>query len=117
MSQIKHNSGLSEQVSEIGFDTVKFFSGPITTTAYTLSIEPPARRIIVRNASQTNDLFVRINNGAATATESLVPGNNIKICALCVFTMDFDTINEVSLVAGSGTVEVECLLGWKGVVC
>ena len=115
MSQIRHNSGLSEQVSEIGFDTVKAFGGSVTSTAFTLTIDPPARRLTLRNAGTVNDIYLRINDSPATSSISLVPGDDIKIGPLCVFSMDFDTLNEISIVTSSGTSEIEGILGWKGI--
>lgn len=116
MANIKHNSGLPELMSEIGFDTVKYFGGAITSTAHTFTINPPAKRLIIRNAGSTTALFIRVNDGAAQVIESLTPGEDIKVSAGCTFNMDYDTINQLSLVS-SGTTTVEGILGWKGIVC
>lgn len=116
MSQIRHNNGLSEQVSEIGFDTVKYFEGDITSTATCITVEPPARRLRIRNANSTDSVFVRINECPADTIVSLTPGDDIRIGPLCEFNMDFDTINKFSMVAsGTTPVTVEGLLGFKGI--
>jgi hypothetical protein len=45
----------------------------------------------------------------------MVPGDNIKIAAGCQFEMDFDILENISLITAGNNVEVEALLGWKGI--
>jgi len=113
MSNIRHNGGLPEVVSEAGFSNVKYFESNVTSTATTLGISPPARRVVVRNRSGTQDVYLRLDGEVATTAVGLPPSDNIKISPGSTFTMDFDSISTVSLVS-SGTVFIEGLLGFKG---
>jgi hypothetical protein len=114
-SHIRHGGGLNQTVIELGFDTVKFFEGTITTTPLTISITPPARRLILRNTGNTA-VWLNITGDAAAATASLTPGDNIKIDTNCTFNMDFDTLTSISLVTGSSSTTVEGTIGFKGIV-
>ena len=114
MAKLAHSGGLVEAVLELGFDSVKYFEGDITDTASGFTISPPARRLTVLNKSTTDDVFLRINGSPATTSVSFTPGDNIKIGPECTFNMDFDTLNEISLVTETGiTVPIEGLLGFK----
>ena len=115
-TQISHNGGLADVVLELGFDTVKYFEGVITSTASGFNISPPARRVIVNNRNENGDVYLRINDGTATTDVAFIPGNNIKISPGCSFSMDFDSIKEISLVTAGESVQVEGILGWKGSV-
>ena len=118
MAEIKHSGGLVEAVLELGFDQVKYFEGTITSTATGFTISPPARRLTINNRSETGDVFLRINASPATTSVSFTPGDDVKIGALATFTMDFDSLIEVSFVANTGeSVNIEGLLGFKGTVC
>lgn len=112
MGSIKHNMGIQTLVSEIGFETVKYFETTIGTSATTISIDPPARRIILRNTSTSAPVYLRVNGGAATTSVGLIPGEDIKVPAQGIFTMDYDTINEVSFIALEN-VFIEAMLGFK----
>ena len=114
MSHIIHKGGLPELFSEIGFSVVKYFEGTISSTATTIDLGPPCKRVVIRNTDTTNSLYIRVDGQVATASVGIVPGDNIKIPGLGVFTMDFDTVHSVSLITASGTVFVEGILGFKG---
>ncbi len=117
MAEIRHNGGIVSAYLELGFDQVKYFEGTISPTATGFTISPPARRLTVNNRSETNDVFLRINDSPAIASVSFTPGDDIKIGALASFVMDFDALHEVSFVANTGeTVDIEGLIGFKGVV-
>lgn len=113
MANIRHNGGLPELVSEAGFSNVKYFETTITATPTTLSVAPPARRVIVRNRSGAQDVYLRLDGDIASTAVSVVPGDNIKIGPGSIFNMDFDSIDTISLVS-SGTVFIEGVLGFKG---
>lgn len=115
MSNIAHKGGLPELVSEIGFDLVKYFEGTITGSAYTFDINPPAKRLTLRNKSLTDSVYLNVTGNNAVASVSLVPGDNIKIDSQGVFIMDFDSLDSISLITGGGSVIIEGILGWKGV--
>ncbi len=112
-AQVKHSGGLVDAIIELGFDNVKYFEGDITDTAVGFTISPPARRIIVNNKSTTADVFLRINDSPATSSVGFTPGDNIKIGPECNFSMDFDTLNQVSFITGGTTVSIEGILGFK----
>ena len=114
MANIAHKGGLPDLFSEIGFDVVKYFEGTISGTAFTMGIDPPAKRVIIRNADATNSVYLNVNGGSAIAFASLVPGDNIKIPGGAIFTMDFDSISQISLVTSGSAVFTEGTLGWKG---
>jgi hypothetical protein len=117
-TQMRHSGGLVDVVLELGFDQVRYFEGDITGTATGFTISPPARRITVINQDSTNDVFLRINppdGEVAETTVGFTPGDNIKIGPGCNFTMDFDSLSEISLVTEGATVAVEGILGWKGI--
>ncbi len=116
MAQIAHNGALIDAVLELGFDQVKYFESSIADTATGFTISPPARRIILNNRSETEDVYLRINGSPATTAVSFVPGDDIKIGPGCSFTMDFDSITEISLVTAGGTADIEGILGFKGTV-
>ena len=113
-TQMHHNAGLVDVVSEVGFDAVKYFEMDATSTAQMLSITPPAKRLTLRNTSTTEDIYFNILGDDAVASASSIPGDNIKLGPGCTFTMDFDTLTNVSIVSGGGTASVEGWLGWKG---
>ena len=115
MARIKHSGGLLDATIELGFDVVKYFEGNISSTASGFNISPPARRIIVRNTSSTNDVFLNVIGNNATTSVSFVPGDNIKVATQGTFTMDFDSLTSVSFITASGTAFIEGLLGFKGV--
>ena len=114
MANINHNKGLPELVAQVGFSIVKYFEGNISSSPTTLSIDPPARRLLLHNTDKTNSVYFRVNKGAATTAVGLIPGDDIKVAAGGIFIMDFDTIHELSLVSGS-VVFVEVTLGFQGV--
>lgn len=114
MSNILHKGGLPDLVSEIGFSVVKYFEGTIGSTATTIGLDPPCKRVVIRNTSQSIPVYLRVDGIIATSTASIVPGDNIKIAALGTFIMDFDTVDSVSLITASGTAFVEGILGFKG---
>jgi len=114
MANIAHKGGLPGLISEIGFDVVKYFEGTITGTAFTLSIDPPAKRVIIRNTDTTTPVYLNVNGGIAVASASLTPDDNVKIPADAVFTMDFDSVSQLSLITSGPPVFIEGTLGWKG---
>lgn len=114
MAHINHNAGLITLTSEVGFSLVKYFELTATGTPQTLTIDPPAKRLIIRNADDTNNLFIRIDGGEASTSIGPIPGNNIKIAPSGVFTMDFDSLSSLSMVS-NGSVLVEGILGFKGI--
>lgn len=117
MASIAHSGGIVDAVLELGFDQVKYFESSITSTATGFTINPPARRIIVENFSTTDSVYLRINDSPATTIVSFTPGDNIRIKAGCTFSMDFDSVTEISLVAADGvSVNIGGLLGFKGTV-
>ncbi|MBD3260332.1 MAG: hypothetical protein GF334_01420 [Candidatus Altiarchaeales archaeon] len=113
MARLNHEGGLPELVSEIGFSSVKYFETSVGSTPYTLSIDPPAKRIILRNTSSSDDVFLRLDGEEASNNVGALPGDNIKISPQAVFSIDYDTISTLSVVA-SGTASVEGILGFKG---
>lgn len=113
-TQISHSGGLVDAVLELGFDQVKYFEGPIMDTATGFTISPPARRIILNNRSATGNVYLRINGSPATTVVNFVPGDDIKIGPGCSFTMDLDSITEISLVTAGETINIEGILGFKG---
>jgi hypothetical protein len=115
-TQIAHNGGLVDAVLELGFDAVKYFEIAATDTAQMLTINPPARRLTLRNTSDSVDVYFNITGDDAAATVGAIPGDNIKLGPGCIFTMDFDTLTNVSLITAAGTATVEGWLGWKGTV-
>ena len=116
-TQIKHNGGLVDAVLELGFDTVKYFEINATGTAQMLTLSPPARRLTLRNASTTTDIYFNVTGDDAVATASSTPGDNIKLGPECTFEMDFDTLTNISFISDGGAALVEGWLGWKGTVC
>ena len=116
MSNQKHNGGLHETVSEIGFGVVKFFEGEITASGITLDIVPPANRLLFRNADVENPVYINVNGGIASTVTSLIPGDNIKVVPEGILTMDFDNLKRLSIIAASvsGSL-IEGTLAWKGV--
>jgi hypothetical protein len=119
MAQMKHSGGIVDAVLELGFDTVKYFEITASGTAQTLTINPPARRLTLRNAStQTtgNPFYFNIAGDPASTAVGSTPGDNIKLGPECVFAMDFDTLTSVSFITGGSEVLVEGHLGWKGIV-
>lgn len=113
MSNISHRGGLPELFSEVGFSNVKYFETTVSGTPFTLDIDPPASRIIIRNTSTLEPVFLRLDGQEATTDVGSVPTNNIKVGEQGTFSMDFDSVETVSLVS-SGTVFVEGVLGFKG---
>jgi hypothetical protein len=117
MAEMKHSGGIVEAVLELGFDTVKYFEGCVTTVATGFTVSPPAKRFSLSNRGAESAVYVRINpeeGETALPVVSFVPGDNIKIGPGCNFSMDFDSVREISMITASGTVLVEGLLGWKG---
>lgn len=115
MTGLKHNGGIVEAMLELGFDAVKYFEGTITGTVQNISISPPARRLTLVNKSESYPVYLNITGEDATASASMVPGDNIKIAAGCQFEMDFDILENISLITAGNNVDVEALLGWKGI--
>ena len=113
MAKMKHSGGLVEAVIELGFDNVKYFEGTITGTASGFTISPPARRLIIRNLDTSQVVFLRINASPATTSVSFIPGDDIKIRAGGIFTMDFDSLTEISLITEGPSVAVEGIIGFK----
>jgi len=113
-TSIIHNGGLPTLVSEIGFEVVKYFEGTISGTL-TMTLDPPARRLVLRNTDTANSVFLDVNGGVASTATSLVPGDNIRIPAQAIFTMDFDALRQISMATGAVSVFVEGTLGYKGV--
>lgn len=114
MAQIKQSGGIVEAVVELGFDAVKYFEIAATSTAQMLSFSPPARRLTLRNDSDSISVYFNITGSSAIASASSTPGDNIKLGPGCVFEMDFDTLTSVSFITPSSTALVEGWLGWKG---
>lgn len=114
MAQLKHNNGIVEVVIELGFDLVKYFEFSATGTASSLNIGTPARRLTLRNSSESDDVYFNITGNPATTTVGPVPGDNIKLGPGCTFTMDFDVLTAISFITTGATVVVEGILGWKG---
>lgn len=116
-TQIGHSGGLIDTFLELGFDQVKYFETTIISTASGFFINPPARRILVENLSEISDVYLRINKGDATPSVSFSPGDNIKIRPKCSFSLDFDSIKEVSLITAPGeSAQISGLLGFKGTI-
>jgi len=113
-TQIAHSGGLVDAVLELGFDAVKYFEISATGTPQKLTISPPARRLTLRNASETTAFYFNVTGDDAATAVSSTPGDNIKLGPECIFTMDFDTLTCVSFVTEGTTVLVEGILGWKG---
>ncbi len=117
MAQMMHNGGIVEAVLELGFDAVKYFEITASGTAQMLSISPPAKRIILLNSDSSTAVYFNITGTAATTSVSSVPGDNIKIGPGCTFSMDFDSVSQISFITTSAGVSVEGILGWKATVC
>lgn len=115
-TQISHNGGLVDAVLELGFDQVKYFEGTVSGVANGFTINPPARRIQVTNKDASNDLYFRINGSPASTAVSFIPGDNIKLEPGCTFTMDYDTLDEVSFITPGSGIQIAGLLGWKGTI-
>ena len=113
MAKLKHNGGLVEAVIELGFDNVKYFEGTITGVASGFTIDPPARRLIIINTDGSDNIFLRINGSPATTVVSFTPGDNVKIRPGGTFTMDFDTLAEISLITDGTSATVEGIIGFK----
>ena len=116
MAKLKHSGGLVDAVLELGFDTVKYFEGTISGTASGFTINPPARRLILINADADDNVFLRINGSPATTAVGFSPGDNIKVVPGGTFTMDFDTLNEISLVTAGADADVKGIIGFKATV-
>ena len=116
-TQISHAGGLVDAVLELGFDNVKYFEIIATGTAQELSLSPPAKRLTLRNTHETADFYFNITGTAATTVVSAIPGDNIKLGPLCIFTMDFDNLTTISFITGGTSITIEGILGWKGTVC
>lgn len=116
IAHIQHSGGIIQAVIELGFDQVKYFEGSIGGTATGFSISPPARRLILNNRSTTGNVYLRVDGEDAEVGASFTPGDNIKIGPGCSFTMDFDSLSSVSLIADAPSVDVEGILGFKGTV-
>lgn len=115
MAKIQHSGGLVEAVLELGFDMVKYFEGTMNGTAQSISnIDPPARRLTIRNTSLTDDVYVNVTGNPATASAGFALGDNIKIGPGCTWSMDFDTLTDVSLITSGADVDIEGVIGWKG---
>ena len=114
MSNMLHKGGLPELFAEVGFSIVKYFEGTISSTATTIDLDPPCKRVVIRNTNTTNPLYLRVDGQVASSSVGIVPGDNIKIAGLGIFVMDFDSVHSVSLITTSGTVFVEGILGFKG---
>ncbi len=114
MAELKHNGGIVEVILELGFDAVKYFEGTITSTPQKITISPPARRLTILNKDANNPVYINITGADASASVSLIPGDNLKIGAGCEFEMDFDIVKCVSLVTAGADVKIEAFLGWKG---
>lgn len=114
MAKIAHSGGLTDAVVELGFDAVKYFEITANGTSQTLSLDPPARRLTLRNTDTSNDFYFNITGSVAVASASSIPGDNIKLGPLCIFTMDFDTLTAVAFITAGSSVLVEGFLGWKG---
>lgn len=115
MAHINHNSGLITLTSEVGFSLVKYFELTATGVAQTITISPPAKHLIIRNTSSSDNLFIRIDGEEASTEVGIIPGDNIKIGPQGIFTMGFDSLSSLSMVS-SGLSPVEGILGFKGVV-
>ena len=113
MGKYQHNGGLIEGVLELGFDEVKYLEGDIGTSAVNVSMDPPARRLTIANRSTSGNLFLRVNNGDATTSTGLVPGDDIKILPGEIFVMDYDCVRVVSFISDS-LVHMDGLIGFKG---
>lgn len=114
MAHINHNSGIIALTSEVGFSLVKYFELTATGVAQTLTISPPAKRLIIRNADDTNNLFICIDGQEASTVVGPIPGSNIKIGPAGIFTMDFDSLSSLSMIS-DGAAVAEGILGFKGI--
>jgi len=114
MSNMLHKGGLPELFSEVGFSVVKYFEGTISSTATTIDLDPPCKRVVIRNTDFTSAVYLRVDGQPAVASVGMLPGDNIKVAGLGVFVMDFDTVHSISLITASGTVFIEGILGYKG---
>ena len=115
-TQLRHSGGLVEAIVELGFDAVKYFEITATTAAQTITMGLPARRLNLRNTSETTAVYFNITGDAAVASANSIPGDNIKLGPSCTFSMDFDTITSISFITASSTALVEGHLGWKGTI-
>ncbi len=113
-TQLSHSGGLVDAVIELGFDAVKYFEGTMTGSPSTITISPPARRLTVKNLDADNAVFLNITGASATTAVSFVPGDNIKVAALCTFEMDFDSLTSLSFITAGANVEIQGVLGFKG---
>lgn len=116
-TQLRHNGGLVDAIIELGFDAVKYFELTANGTAQMLTLSPPARRLTLHNESETDDVYFNITGDNATTSVGPIPGDNIKLGPLCSFTMDFDTLTQVSFITSGANVMVEGLIGWKATTC
>jgi len=114
LSNILHKGGLPELFAEVGFSIVKYFEGTISSAATTIDLDPPCKRVVIRNTNETDPVYFRVDGQDAVASVGIIPGDNIKVPPLGIFIMDFDTVHSVSLITASGTVFVEGILGFKG---
>jgi hypothetical protein len=115
MAEMRHNGGIVSTYLELGFDQVKYFEVELTTTPYTLTdMVPPPRRLQLRNASETENVYLNITGDAAQPIVGPSPGDNIKVGPQGIFIMDFDVLRSISMVTGSGVATVEGILGFKG---
>ena len=113
-TQIAHSRGLVDAIIELGFDAVKYFEINATGTAQKLTIDPPARRLTLRNASTTDAVYFNVTGSDATTAVSSTPGDNIKLGPECIFSLDFDILTDISFITTGSSVLVEGILGWKG---
>jgi hypothetical protein len=114
MANIKHSGGVVEAIVELGFDAVKYFELTATGVAQTLSMSPPARKLVLKNTSLSDVVYFNVSGSSATTSVSSTPGDNIKLHPSCSFEMDFDALSNISLITGGASVTVEGILGWKG---
>ena len=68
MSNMLHKGGLPELFSEVGFSQVKYFEGTISSTATTIDLNPPCKRVVIRNTSSTIPVYVRVDGDVAVET-------------------------------------------------
>ncbi len=115
MARLQHSGGLVEVILELGFDQVKYFELSANGVAQSITMNPPARRLTLRNTADAGTpIYFNVTGDDATTVVSAVPGDNIKIDGGCVFELDFDSLSNISFITEGPTVTIEGHLGWKG---
>ena len=114
MAQMKQSGGIIDVVLELGFDDIKYFEITATTSAQSISMSVTARRLTLRNTSETIDFYFNVKGVDAAASVSSTPGDNIRVGAGCVYEADYDSLTTISFITEAGTAAIQGHLGWKG---